>query len=119
MRTALSASAASPTSGVARNRLAAAPMRWIGSPPMAAHDGRRAHARRHALRMPRAESRYQGSLPSIGYEESSTRLRIRSGWRTAKVCEKKVPYESPYKSILPMPSASRTAIMSSTALPVP
>ena len=45
--------------------------------------------------MARFVSLYQGSGHWTKYAESSTTDRSRSGWRTAKVWLKNVPYESP------------------------
>ena len=69
--------------------------------------------------MARVMSGYHGSWSATGYVASSTIVRTRSGWRTAKACVKKLPYESPYMSTRSMSRWSRTATMSSTANAVP
>ena len=94
-------------------------MRVDVATPRRAHDGVRRHTESKEPRIAASCVGYQAVSPYVGYAESSRRLRTWSGCLDAYTWVKNVPYESPYTSTLPRPSAVTTAARSSAESAVP
>ncbi len=105
-----------PAIGCSRRLSASAPMRAQDEPGAAlAHAGERLHAASNAAGIDSIVLRYHGSRPTVSYVESRITLRTSCGKRDANTCAKNEPYESPYRSTFPSPSAVITAARSSAA----